>query len=161
MSALTTTSFEIHQEIELAAPPDRVFEALLDVNAWWSHHFKPPDGSDEVRLILEPRLGGAFRQEWGDGEGALFGVVTFLRRPEIIRLSGPLGMTGAIASVYEWRLGEIPRGRTKLALHHGASGLLDPDERDRHDRGWRKLMSNLARFVEHGAADSNKASGSH
>ena len=144
--SLIADTFEIHQEVEFAAPRDRVFDALLDVGAWWSHHFK----AKEVRLVLEPRLGGEFRQEWGDGEGALFGVITLLKRPEVIRLSGPLGMSGAIASVYEWRLEPCGNERTRLTLHHAARGLLSPDDRESHDRGWRELWDHLARFVESG-----------
>lgn len=149
MSGLAAGSFEIHQQVEFVAPPDRVFDGLLDVSAWWSHHFKPPDRSREVRLILEPRLGGAFKQEWGGGEGALFGVITFFKRPEVIRLAGPLGMKGAISSVYEWRL-EPAGAHTRFFLHHAASGLMDPGERESHDKGWRELWEHLQAFVERG-----------
>jgi len=100
--------------------------------------------------MLEPRLGGEFRQEWGDGGGALFGVITLLKRPEVIRLSGPLGMSGAIASVYEWRLEPCGNERTRLSLHHAVSGLMSPEDRESHDRGWRELWEHLARFVERG-----------
>lgn len=138
-------SFRIEQEVELAVPRERAWAALLDVGGWWCHHFaeRSPD------LRLEPRLGGRFYEAWGEGEGALWGTVIFIRSPEVLRLSGPLGMNTAVNSVYEFGLGTKGKG-TVLTLKHQAIGFLDSKWKKAHKEGWQELWKHLKEFAEKG-----------
>lgn len=144
--------FHIEQEVKLSATREKVFEALLDPSAWWCHHFAPaqPD------LRLDPRVGGLFCEYWADprtGEkahGAYWGTVTYIKRPEVLRLSGPLGMNLPVSSVYEYALAEPSPGATTLKLSHYCVGLLDSNWRDAHDTGWGMLWTSLRQYVERG-----------
>jgi len=138
-------SFHIEQELELAAPRERVFAALLDVDGWWCHHFSKRKG----RQVLEPFCGGRFYEQSPECE-ALFGIVTFIGKPETLRLEGPLGMGRLpVTSVYEFVLEERGAG-TVLKLSHRCVGLLDPAWKEAHERGWRELWAHLKGLVESG-----------
>lgn len=138
-------SFVIEQDLDLEIPVEKAWEALVDVSGWWCHYF----ADTQPRLTLEPRLGGRFFEDWGDGQGALFGTVTYVKKPEILRLSGPLGMDTPVNSVYEFRLTE-KKGRTRLTLTHRATGLMDRKWAKSHKNGWKELWKHLRRFAEEG-----------
>ena len=114
-------SFEIEQEVLIEAPRQKVFDALTrDVDKWWHHRHEP--GQSIVRL--EPRVGGHFWEDFGDGQGALWGVVMYVKRPDVLRLSGPLGMTSAaVTNNYAFEL--VDKGHaTLLKLSHQATGTM-------------------------------------
>ena len=138
-------SFHIEQEIELPAPRERVFEALLDVNGWWCHRFADVQST----LTLEAIPGGRFFEQ-GTVHRALFGVVTYIKAPEVLRLEGPLGMNRLpVTSVYEYAL-EAKGGTTLLKLSHRCLGLLDPKWKESHEAGWQQLWVHLRALVETG-----------
>lgn len=145
--------FLITQEIELAVPREKAFEALLDVDGWWCHCYAP---SGKPKLTLEPFAGGRFYESSPSGE-AFFGHVTYIQSPAHLRLSGPLGMGRLpVMSVYEFELAE--RGsRTALKLTHRAYGLLDPAWRQAHDEGWKQLWVSLKKFAQEGVRHERRA----
>jgi uncharacterized protein YndB with AHSA1/START domain len=138
-------SFHVEQEVLIEAPRARVWAALMDPESWWKHRFDGPP----CRLVLEARPGGRFYQAWPGEEGAVFGHVTFLKSPEVIRLSGPLGMTTPVSSVYEWRLEDLGEA-TMLKLSHRVVGLLDEEYAQNHEQGWRVLWEGLKALAERG-----------
>lgn len=66
----------LENEMRFAASPARVFAALTDpveILKWFPHTY----GGDRVkRIVFEPRVGGAQYEDWGDGAGYYYGVVT-------------------------------------------------------------------------------------
>ena len=142
--------FHIEQEVTIDAPPDRVFDALTkDVSAWWGEpHMYDKSRARDIRL--EPMLGGEFYEDWGNGEGANYATVTLLRRPERLRMSGGMGMSGAVTGVIDIRL--TPRGNsTILHLSHRAVGEVTEQTRASYHNGWKVLLSErLKAFVERG-----------
>ncbi|MDT3683328.1 MAG: helix-turn-helix domain-containing protein [Truepera sp.] len=66
----------MENELGFAAPPERVFAALTDaeqVLKWFPYTY----GEKRVqRVVLEPRVGGAQYEDWGDGRGYFYGHVT-------------------------------------------------------------------------------------
>lgn len=141
-------SFRVEQEVIVNAPRERVFAALTsEIDRWWCHHFT--DGKPTI--TLEPKIGGRFVEWWNGEEGALWGVVTFLKSPEVLRLSGPLGMHTPVSSVYQYTLEEHAEGRaTLLKLSHRVNGEIDTKWHDSHERGWRELWVTLKAWVEEG-----------
>jgi uncharacterized protein YndB with AHSA1/START domain len=103
-------------------------------------------------MALEPFPGGRFYEDSPEGVKALFGTVTYIKAPEVIRLSGPLGMNRLpLTSVYEWKLEPSADGKTTtLKLSHRAIGLLDPEWEQSHAEGWQQLWAHLKAFVEDG-----------
>lgn len=66
----------IENEMRFAAPPERVFAALTEpeqVLKWFPYTYGE---ARTKRLVLEPRVGGAQYEDWGDGRGHYYGQVT-------------------------------------------------------------------------------------
>jgi DNA-binding transcriptional ArsR family regulator len=138
-------TFQIEQEIVIHARKETVFKALTeDINSWWKFRL----GEEDSQLIFEPQLAGRFYEDWGNGEGALWGTVTYFKRNEEIRLNGLLGMSGAVNSFYSYKL--TGKGNeTVLQLSHQATGILEPQWEDAHRHGWNELLAqHLKEFVE-------------
>ena len=144
--ALVQGSFHVEQEVDVLVPRERLWECLLDVGAWWLYREKGK-ASD---VVLEPRLGGRFYERFAGGEeGSLWGVVTHVERPEVLRLCGFLGMDSPAMNVYEYRL-EARGETTRLKLSHRAFGLMRPAARDDYHGGWKGLWESLRAFAERG-----------
>lgn len=138
-------SFQIEQEIVIQARKETVFKALTEeINSWWKFRL----GDENSTLILEPHLTGRFYEDWGNGEGALWGKVTYYRKNEEIRLNGLLGMSGAVNSFYSYKLLEEDN-KTVLQLTHHAAGILEPQWEEAHRHGWNELLAvHLKNFIE-------------
>lgn len=89
---------EYHLEVYIEARPERVYQAFVfEHERWWPHHF-----TEHGRYHLEPWVGGRILEEWGDGTGALVGLVTCLKPNETIMLAGvpsPLGFSTARVTI--------------------------------------------------------------
>lgn len=137
-------SFHIEQKIQLAASPEQVFGALTkDIDKWWKHRM------NGGAVSLEARVGGQFIERWGDGEGAIWGTVQRINRPDLLRLAGPLGMDRPVSAVYEYRLAEEDGG-TCLSLSHRVVGDLNPEWEAMYNEGWRILLDHLHDWVVDG-----------
>jgi DNA-binding transcriptional ArsR family regulator len=75
-TAETPRVVRIESELHFEAPPERLFRALTDpddVLRWFPHTY----GENRVkRIVMEPRVGGAQYEDWGDGRGHFYGHVT-------------------------------------------------------------------------------------
>jgi len=140
-------AIQIEQEVVIEADPGRVFDGLLDVDAWWSYRYS----ADSKGLVLEPRVGGRFYEFFDEAdEGALYGVVTLFKRPEQIVISGSIGMSEAIIGLVQFELEAHERG-TLLKLSHQATGPISQATREGYTVGWKALLGeNLKQFVELG-----------
>ncbi|MGD6830855.1 helix-turn-helix domain-containing protein [Sutcliffiella halmapala] len=142
------SSFQIEQEIFIDAPKESVYDALTErIGEWWAYRL----GEDkDAPLLLEPKIGGAFYEDFGNGQGALWGTVTYLKKPVEIRLQGLLGMQGAVQSSYKYVLEEKGTS-TLLKLSHHAVGLIEPGWEEGHRKGWEELLGVfLKKYVETG-----------
>jgi DNA-binding transcriptional ArsR family regulator/uncharacterized protein YndB with AHSA1/START domain len=139
------SSFQLAQDIVINAPRERVWEALTtNIDQWWAFRL----GEEGSTMSLEPKVGGQFVERWGDDEGALWGIVMYVKRPQVLRLNGPLGITTPVNSVYSYELHE--RGEaTLIKLTHHAFGEPGPKWEEAHARGWNELLGKyLKAFVE-------------
>jgi DNA-binding transcriptional ArsR family regulator/uncharacterized protein YndB with AHSA1/START domain len=138
-------SFQIEQEIIINANREKVFKSLTEnINQWWAYRLCGKNST----LSLDPRVGGQFLEDAGNGKGAIWGVITFINAPAEIRLNGLLGMQGAVNSAYSYQL-EERNSQTVLKLSHDAVGLLDPEWENSHREGWKELLGTfLKQFVE-------------
>jgi uncharacterized protein YndB with AHSA1/START domain len=98
-------------------------------------------------LELDPRLGGPFREKWGQGGGKLLATVTAVEPERLLELTGPLHL-GVVFGVAEFRLEDDPEG-TRLSFAHRGIGEVSPDVVEAFAGGWSELLGNrLRRFVE-------------
>lgn len=132
---------EVRAEVRIDAPPPKVFDTLLGIGDWWPHRFR--DGSS---VALEPWVGGRFMEDFGHGSGALYGTVVLLDRPSTLRVSGPMGMTGAVAGTWTVRCAADGEGSraTRVTLEHSAYGDVDEDTRTAYTEGWGEVLDLLA-----------------
>jgi uncharacterized protein YndB with AHSA1/START domain len=138
-------SFQIEQEITIHAPRERVFQALTEeIGEWWAFRV----GEDQkTKLVFESQLGGRFYEDWGNGQGALWGTVNYLKAPVEIRMVGVLGKSGAVTGAYTYKL-EEKDGSTVMKLSHQVSGILLPKWEEEHRQGWSKLLGILKEYAE-------------
>jgi uncharacterized protein YndB with AHSA1/START domain len=87
----------IETELRLRAPAQRVFEALTTRTGW----FPATYGEERVRsIVLEPRVGGAHYEDWGDGRGHLYGHITAYDPPFALATRGRLDMGTILDTEY-------------------------------------------------------------
>ena len=92
-------SFEIRKEIEIAAPIDFAFAAMLDEIG--------PDnqmpGGKPFPMKIEPWPGGRWYRDLGDNSGHLWGHVQVIKRPSLLEICGPLMMSYPAANHLQYR----------------------------------------------------------
>jgi uncharacterized protein YndB with AHSA1/START domain len=150
MASDTADQDAIVCEVEIAAPPERVFQALIDpkqVMEWWRN--------DEVsvgRFELDPKVGGPFGYET---KQTVDGVNKFCVEGEVLEYDPPrllaytwfanLHEDKALRTVVRWELTPVSGG-TRVKLTH--SGLAqEPASREGYRSGWPGLMEQLRKFV--------------
>ena len=128
----------IETELRFRAPASRVFEAITgDTLRWFPHSY----GEDRTqRVVIEPRVGGASFEDWGDGAGYLYGHVTEWDPPHRFGLRGRV-MAGSILDTH-YEISE-EGGESVLKMSKVATGPMTAEEADgiRH-------FGDLARFEE-------------
>jgi uncharacterized protein YndB with AHSA1/START domain len=138
--------FQTEQEVLIDAEPSRVFNSLLDADAWWSHRYS----DDSKGLRLEPHIGGRFYEAFDDDNGALYATVSSIKRGEHLELYGSIGMAGAVLGYARFDL-EDRGGATLLKLSHRAFGEIGEQRKQGYTRGWVELLNErLKKFVEQG-----------
>jgi DNA-binding transcriptional ArsR family regulator/uncharacterized protein YndB with AHSA1/START domain len=88
----------IETEMRFRATPQRVYEVLVERSSEW---FPATYGEERVKaIVLEPRVGGAYYEDWGDGRGHLYGIVTRYDPPSAIAFRGRLDMGTILDTEY-------------------------------------------------------------
>ena len=83
------SGFEIKQVVHIAAPPARVWAALIRPANWWSSHHTYSGSA--ANLSLDPRPGGCFREALPNGGAVQHLVVVTVQPNAEIELRGALG----------------------------------------------------------------------
>ena len=136
-------------EIDIAAPPEHVFQAWIDPQqrlAWW--------GDDatyrSTKLESDLRVGGKWRTEGRSAEGkefSVFGQYTRIDSPRALGFtwnhdwgSGGLAETHVLIELTPTSSG------THVTLTH--SGFTSAPERDDHNRGWQRVLGWLRSYLQ-------------
>ena len=89
----------IETELRFHASPERIFRALTEESLEW---FPTTYGEERVKaVVVEPRVGGAHYEDWGDGAGHLYGHVTVYDRPHRLGLRGRVFAGSILDTAYE------------------------------------------------------------
>jgi uncharacterized protein YndB with AHSA1/START domain len=148
-SKVSPNSDEIISEIHIAAPPDRVFQALVDpaqVVKWW--------GQSGIYRCTEfdadLRDGGKWRCAGLGPDGGQF-VVTgeYLKvdPPRLLSYTWIASWTGDVKTTVRWELEPANQG-TLVRIRH--SGLAAHPEVAQSYRGWPRMLGWLRVFLEIG-----------
>jgi uncharacterized protein YndB with AHSA1/START domain len=142
-------SIRIKQEIKIEASAEKVFSALTkDTSYWWGAPYLIDD--EPKKLVIEPKLGGLFYEDWGDGAGATWGVVTRWKKNETFEFSGRCGMGGAVNGVICFIL-ENKGSSTLLKMEHDVVGHVTEKTQAGYSYGWNDLLEKrLKAYVEKG-----------
>ncbi len=140
-------SFQIEQEIKINAKPEKVYTQLTnDVSAWWDHSFI----DNPKAVVLEPKVGGRFYEDHGNGQGALYCTVTLVETNKKLVLQGAMGMRGAVFGNISFEL-EEQSDATLLRLSHRAFGDVTDDHKASYSKGWQDLLGKrLKNLTERG-----------
>ena len=155
-SQITPDQDAIVTEIEIAAPPERVFQALTDpaqLIRWW--------GEDDCKASvweMDARLGGKWRFEAGDRKGKIVvnGVSDFKAHGEITEFDPPRALAYTWfgnwhehperPSRARWELSATKK-RTRVKVTH--SGLAnEPIARKDYAGGWPGVLELLRKHCE-------------
>jgi uncharacterized protein YndB with AHSA1/START domain/DNA-binding transcriptional ArsR family regulator len=149
IAAMSVGSMHVEQEVTIEASPERVFDALTnELSAWWGAPYLVSQTAKS--LILEPKIGGRFYEDWGDGQGAQWAMVTSIKRNERLELTGTIGMGGVVQGVVCFEL-EAKGNATVVKLSHRAIGEVNEESQAGYASGWQDLLgTRLKAFVEHG-----------
>lgn len=139
-TALPLATLDIAQETRVAAPREKVFDALCKIGDWWPHRFH-----EQSQVHFEATVGGRFWEEWADG-GALYATVDRIRRPELLEYTGPMGITGPVLGVVTFTLEEDGE-QTVLRLTHRAYGDIDEETRSGYTEGWGEIIKVLNSYL--------------
>ncbi len=116
-------TFAFHDTVTVPGDAGTTFDRFVDVNAWWDHRFSEAP----ARFYIEPKPGGGFWELFDEaGNGVRHAVVIAVQRGALLRMEGPLGLSGkALHMVYS--IGFTARGdSTMVSLEVRGAGELDP-----------------------------------
>jgi uncharacterized protein YndB with AHSA1/START domain len=125
-------SFEIRKEIEIAAPVEIAFQAVLDE---LGPEAQTMEGTS-LSMKLEPWPGGRWYRDLGNNKGHFWGHVQVIKPPTLLEITGPMPMSYPAINHVQYRLKEASRGGTLLTFVHRAMGLILPEHRDGMPEGW-------------------------
>jgi uncharacterized protein YndB with AHSA1/START domain len=140
---------EIVSEIEIAAPPPRVFQAIVEpsqVLLWWGQ--TGIYRCKEFQSDLRP--GGNWRSAGVRGDGQEFeasGEYLEVDPPRLIVLSWVASWTGDVKTIVRWELEPTKRGTLVRIRHSGFAG--HPELANSYS-GWPRLLGWLQALVERG-----------
>ncbi len=141
-------------EVDIAAPPERVFQALIDprqVMQWWT--------SEQCQIesfSFEARRGGRWTYDTKKSALSVNGVSQFHCEGEVVEFDPPRSLAYTwIANWHEdqsrqttvrWELTKAGSGTHIRITHSGLSNL--PVARKDYSGGWPGVVESLKKFVE-------------
>lgn len=149
--ALDPVVGDLAVDVDLA--PAAAYRAFtVEIGQWWDHHFS----ESPYLLRLDARPGGAFVEFFdAAGNGAEHARVILAREGEMLRMVGPLGLSGrAVEFVHTFTFAAREGGGTTVSLHLEVIGALGPETRAIVLQVWEHF---LAAFREHAARRGSKA----
>ena len=113
-----TFSFEMN--FSYPGDPDFIYDHLTgDISTWWDHSFS----ETPYKLYIEAWPGGGFYEIFNEaGDGAKHASIIYAERGKMLRMEGPLGLSGqALTLVCTYTLKASEEDQTLLTLNvHGA-----------------------------------------
>jgi uncharacterized protein YndB with AHSA1/START domain len=138
-------------EIQIAAPPERVFQALVDpkqIVAWWRNDTVSLEGVE-----VEPRIGGRFGYQTNktvDGKNRfrVQGEILEYDPPRVLAYTWQANLhhDPARRTIVRWELTPVTGGTHVRVTHSGLAQ--EAESRRGYSSGWPDLIERLGRFSE-------------
>ena len=127
----TIETIEIQKTVDIAAPIEIAFEAMLE-------EIGPEtimmDGTP-MPLKLEAWPGGRWYRDLGNNAGHLWGHVQVIKPPTLLEITGPMMMSYPVTNHIQYRFTAHGTG-TRLTFAHRGMGLIVPQHREGLPKGW-------------------------
>lgn len=136
-------SLEIAREIEIAAPIEIAFEAMLEQLGPESEM----PGGKPFPMKIESWPGGRWYRDLGNNSGHLWGHVQVIKPPTLLEICGPLMMSSPAINHLQYRL--KPEGNiTRLSFSHRAVGWISPEHREGLPKGWQYWLERIVELSQ-------------
>jgi uncharacterized protein YndB with AHSA1/START domain len=142
-AAIENFTLNINQEIQVRAPLEVTFEALLEQLGPENDR---PDGV-RMNFKIEPWPGGRWYRDLGNNDGHFWAVVQAIKRPTLLEFSGPLFMSYPAISNVQYRLSEKDGG-TLIKFHHKALGFIEDEHKAGVGEGWTHIHDKVRARAE-------------
>jgi uncharacterized protein YndB with AHSA1/START domain len=129
---------EIQKAIDIAAPIEIAFEAMLDE---LGPDAQMGDGTP-MPFKLEASPGGRWYRDLGNNSGHLWGHVQVIKPPTLLEICGPLMMSYPAMNHIQYRFAAQPGG-TRLTFVHRGIGLISPQHREGMPKGWGQWIDKI------------------
>jgi hypothetical protein len=133
----------ISREIEIAAPIEIAFEAMLEEIGPGGEM----PGGKPFPMVIEPWPGGRWYRDLGDNAGHLWGHVQVIKPPTLLELCGPMFMSFPGLNHVQYRLTVDGEG-TRLKFAHRAMGPLPDEVRENVGHGWDHGLGRISEIAE-------------
>jgi len=140
---LDDLTLDLEQHIDIKATPEKAFAAVLHRLGKGNTR---PDG-ESLEMQLEPKAGGRWYRDRGNGIGHLWGFVQVIKAPTLLELSGPMFMSYPAINHVEVKIEPAAAG-CKVVLRHRAVGMIDPQHRKGVVGGWAHMLSQTKKDCE-------------
>ncbi len=151
---ITSDQDAVVSQIQIAAPPERVFQALTDpkqVMRWWTSDVCQIDS-----FAMEPKPGGHWRYDSKQGTLNVNGVSKFHCEGEVLEYDPPRLLAYSwIANwhddksrrtIVRWELAATSGGTHVKVTHSGLAQ--EPTARKDYSGGWPGVVEQLKKFIE-------------
>ena len=144
-------TISIIREIEIAAPIEIAFEAMLEEIGPGG---EMPDGKP-FPMVIEPWPGGRWYRDLGNNAGHLWGHVQVIKPPTLLELCGPMFMSFPGVNHVQYRLTAEGDG-TRLKFTHRAMGPIPEEVREGVGQGWDYGLNRIAEIAGRLMAERRK-----
>jgi len=142
-STLENLTLDLTHEINVRAPLDATFDALLEQMGPAN---ETPEGNP-LPMTIEARPGGRWFRDLGHDNGHFWGHVQAIKRPTLLEITGPLFMSEPVVSNVQYRLKDTDGG-TLITFRHSAFGFVPDEMREGLARGWTPLLERIRKQAE-------------
>jgi uncharacterized protein YndB with AHSA1/START domain len=140
-------TMEIVQEIQVRAPMDVTFDALLEEIGPNNSRM---DGVP-MPMKIEAWPGGRWYRDLGGNDGHFWGNVQAIKRPSLLEFCGPLMLSYPCVSNVQYRLTEKDGG-TLITFRHTAMGFIQDQQKEQMNMGWGSMNERVRKVAEGGGA---------
>ncbi len=136
-------TLEIQKSIEIAAPIEIAYEALIDE---LGPEAQMMDGTP-MPFQLEAWPGGRWYRDLGNHAGHLWGHVQVIKPPTLLEIWGPMMMSYPSVNHLQYRL-TAQGNKTRLDFLHRGMGLILPQHREGMPLGWEHWLGRIGTRAE-------------
>jgi hypothetical protein len=144
-------TINITREIEIAAPIEIAFEAMLEEMGSGG---QMPDGKP-FPMVLERWPGGRWYRDLGNNSGHFWGHVQVIKPPTLLEVYGPLFMSFPNSNHLQYRLTADGNG-TLLKFTHRAMGPIPDEVRANVGKGWSHKLERIGQIASRLKAERRK-----